>query len=214
MVISHSKKFLFVHNYKVGGTSMRRSLRRFDVKSWLKSPFADKWLMLTGKAPKVFSYNYPTHDTAAELKAKLPEDIFQDYYKFGFVRNPWDWQVSLYTFMVKNTKHYQHELIKSMKDFDEYIHWRIENEVRLQKRFFYDEQGNCLVDYIGKIEELEKGLEHVGKELGVSLKMHHLNASRDNNKYKKFYTQKTLDMVTKAYAEDIETFGYEVPTLD
>lgn len=214
MVISHSKKFLFVHNYKVAGTSLRRSLRRFDVKSWLKSPLQDKWLMISGQAPKIFSYNFPTHDTALELKEKLPTEVFDSYYKFGFVRNPWDWQVSLYYFMLKNKKHYQHELISSMKDFDEYIRWRVKNEVRLQKRFFFDNDGTCIVDYIGKIENLEEELQKIGDTLGVKLRMHHLNKSRDDNKYKKMYTQETLDMVTKAFAEDIETFGYEVPTLD
>ena len=214
MVISHRKKFIFVHNYKVAGTSLRRSLRKYDDKSPLKSPLQSKLPLLFGIYPRIYSNNYPTHITAAELKEKLPQGVFDSYYKFGFVRNPWDWQVSLYSFMRKNEKHFQHELAKSMSGFEEYIHWRVNEEVRLQRRFFYDNDGNCLVDHVGKIENLADELGYLSKELNLNLRMHHLNKSRDDNKYKKMYTQETLDMVTNAFKEDIETFGYEIPKLD
>jgi len=214
MVISHRKKFIFVHNYKVAGTSLRRSLRKYDDKSPLKSPLQSKLPLLFGIYPRIYSNNYPTHITTAELKEQLPLEIFESYYKFGFVRNPWDWQVSLYSFMCKNEKHFQHELAKSMSGFEEYIHWRVNEEVRLQRRFFYDEDGNCLVDHIGKIENLADELGFLSNKLNLNLRLHHLNKSRDDNKYKKMYTKETLDMVTNAFKEDIETFGYEIPELD
>ena len=50
----------------------------------------------------------------------MSKKVFEEYFKFGFVENPWDWQVSLYTFMLKDAKHHQHEFVKSLKDFDEY----------------------------------------------------------------------------------------------
>lgn len=34
---------------------------------------------------------FPPHIKAKELQEKLPEDIWKIFFKFAFVRNPWDW---------------------------------------------------------------------------------------------------------------------------
>ena len=117
MIISHQKKFIFIHNYKVAGTSIRQSLELYDYNTINNSTYLDKLKFFLGISPKVCSSQFEGHITAVELKDKIPHKIFNDYYKFGFVRNPWDWQVSLYKYMLKLESHPQHTLIKSMKNF-------------------------------------------------------------------------------------------------
>lgn len=213
MIISHQKKFIFIHNYKVAGTSIRHALEQYANLSFKKSRIVDKWHLLTGNYPSIYSEQFPNHTTAASIKEILPDSIFKSYFKFGFVRNPWDWQVSLYSYMLKEEGHYQHDLAKSFHNFTEYLEWRVANEARLQKNFFYDEKGNCLMDYIGKFENINEEMEAIGNRLGLNFNLQHLNKSREADEIKDYYDQYTIKLVNKAYQEDIVTFGYKPPVI-
>src|ERR1041385_6447800 len=110
MLISHSKRFLFIHNYKVAGTSVRDTLGKYSSLSYACSSFADKVRFTLGIYPPIFSNDFHGHVHAAELKKRIPEKVFSAYFKFGFARNPWDWQVSLYTYALNLPPHHPHEL--------------------------------------------------------------------------------------------------------
>jgi len=142
----------------------------------------------------------------------MPEQVFNDYFKFGFVRNPWDWQVSLYTFTLKLKSHHQHKLIKSMKNFDEYIDWRVHKDLHLQKDFFYD-KDQLLVDYVGKFETLEDEFVKICNILSIDAKLPHLNASRNAKSYLDYYSNDSINMVSQAFEEDIKLFGYSMPEM-
>ncbi|MGB5819489.1 MAG: sulfotransferase family 2 domain-containing protein [Saonia sp.] len=213
MILSHSKKFIFVHNYKVAGTSVRNALKSYNNRSFLASNFSDKIKFITGDYPKVYAKQFEHHIKAPELKSQISPTIFNDYYKFGFVRNPWDWQVSLYKFMLKREGHRQHELVKSMKDFDEYIDWRVHNDLHLQKEFFY-EDDTCLMDHIGKMENLNDEFTAICDKIGVKSELKRLNSSRTaTDGFLGYYSQKSIDLIYEGYKEDIKLFGYSKPEL-
>ena len=213
MVISHAKKFLFIHNYKVAGTSVRDALAPYSNDNFFRSKPTDQLKLVLQIYPWIFSNDFSAHIRAKEAKAKISPKIFDSYFKFGFVRNPWDWQVSLYKFMLKNPKHQQHEFISKLKNFREYIDWRVHNEVRLQKDFFYDELGNCLMDFVGKLENINEDFATICQRLHLSTTLPTLNTSRPDKNFQKYYDADTIQMVKEAYQEDITTFGYEEPAL-
>lgn len=80
MILSHTHKFIFICSSRVGTTSMEGVLQplqegeEYDFGAWGLFP--------------------PKHVPAAMLKGALPEKIWNEYFKFAFVRNPWDWFVS------------------------------------------------------------------------------------------------------------------------
>lgn len=201
MLISHTNKFIFVHNYKVAGSSIKRALRPYSAKIgfWqfsLREPF----------------FRFNAHVQSKDIKERIPRFIYENYFKFGFVRDPWDWQVSLYTFMLKNQKHHQHRLIKSM-NFERYIDWRVHQELRLQKDFFYNQQGECLVDFVGKYESLQKDFNQVCATVGIKTCLPHINQSKPAGSYLEYHTRETIDMIEQAFQQDILLFNYQKPGL-
>jgi len=205
MIISHTKKFIFIHNYKVAGTSIRKVLNEYsyhkNISNRLKS--------YLGIYPKIYSDDFSGHIKTYDLKKQLPENIFYDYFKFGFVRNPWDWQVSLYEYALKNKNHYQHKLISEFKNFEEYIYWRIEKDKHYQKDFFYSPDGTLLVNFIGRYENLQEDFKFVCNKLGIQKSfLPHLNKSSNKN-YRLYYSTALEKVIEKAFYDDIKLFNYK-----
>lgn len=208
MLISYSHQFIFVHVYKVAGTSVRHSLSPYarDPERYLPSRLFKR---LSGHRvlPQRGLVALTTHSSARKIKQALPLDVFEQFYKFAFVRNPWDWQVSLYHFMLKERSHHQHDLMKLQQSFDQYIEWRVNEDRRLQKDFVVNENGELIVDFIGRYETLEQDFAAVCDQVGLKYHLPHLNTSSHRD-YKALYTPKTSALVAEAFREDIEFFGY------
>jgi len=204
MLISKKKRFIFVHNYKVAGTSIRKALIKYEYK-----PFY--YISRACQVARLCNYSglriFGSHVTAVDLKRYLPDSIFDGYYKFGFVRNPWDWQVSLYHYMMQNTAHPQHGVIKSLESFDEYVRWRVNGNLKQQKGFFYD-GGKCLVDYVGKYEQIGSEFDKICRLLDLantSLPSNNISAHKT---WESYYTKQSFELVREHFQEDIEIFGY------
>lgn len=209
MILSHNKKFIFIHNYKVAGASIRKALESYNFYSKNHLSKKNKVLLSLGYYPHIFTKEFNQHITTNELKEQLPSSIFDNYFKFGFVRNPYAWQVSLYHFMLKDKSHHQHDLIKEMKDFQEYIHWRVNHEVRLQKKYFYDDNDDLLADYVGKLENLQHDMDTICEKIKIPLiQIPHINTSKHKH-FSDYYTDETSTMVYNAFLPDFETFGYK-----
>ena len=202
MIISHRKRFIFIHIYKVAGTSVRDAF----------SPYADitfrkytlrrlLYVMRLAKAPE-------EHITTLELSARLPSSIFDSYFKFAFVRNPWDWQVSLYHYILSHPLHPQHRKIKALGSFRSYINWRIKSGVELQKSFVCDKDGRLLVDFVGRYETIAEDFEVICDRIGISASLPHKNPS-NHRPYRNYYDAELARMVAEHYREDIEYFNYK-----
>lgn len=150
---------------------------------------------------------YICHIKAPELISRIGKETFQSFFTFAFVRNPWDWQVSLYKYMLKDSTHYQHELIKSLGNFDQYIRWRCEEAVRFQKDFIYSEDGELLVDFVGRFERLDSDFGAICSRLGIYTSLPRLNVS-NTRPYQEFYTKETKALVGEIFDADISLFNY------
>jgi hypothetical protein len=207
MLISYSHKFIFVHNYKVAGTSVRNAFSKYQPWYYQNKCAAFFLKCFEKYIPHYKAKVISDHATAGEIKNSLPPEVFEGFYKFGFVRNPWDWQVSLYHYMRKEKTHYQHNLIKKM-DFEAYLDWRVKHDRHLQKDFFTDKKNNLIVDYIGKIENLREDFQQVCSRVNlVGIDLPHIN--RSNHKgYKTYYNDRLVKLVESNFKEDIEFFNY------
>ena len=96
-----------------------------------------------------------------------------------------------------------------MKSFDEYIEWRIDHDMGLQKDFLYDANGKLLVDYVGKFENLQKDFDAICTQIPINKSQLPLANTSKHNHYKDYYNKYTKDLVAKAFQKDIEIFKYD-----
>lgn len=209
MILSHNKKFIYFHVYKVAGTSIRKSLKEFDDLSFSDFPFQKNIRFFIGSKVWFLSSWAIDHIKAEEASKYLPAEIFNNYFKFSFVRNPWDWQVSLYHYMLQFKFHPQHRKISKMKSFDEYIEWRIAEDLELQKEFIYDKNGKLLIDFVGRFENIQNDFNIICSKINIpQMELPKANPSK-HSFYKDYYNKHTRDLIASAFKEDIDTFNYE-----
>jgi hypothetical protein len=202
MLISRSRRFIFIHVYKVAGVSIRKALIQ-ECNFW-----TDRVLVKLPGFRTLDSKRYPAHIKAEELMEELPKQFFDNYFKFAFVRNPWDWLVSLYHYVSQTPSHKRHEFVKSLGSFEAYVAYKCSPEgMRLQSDFVVDKNGEQIVDFIGRFERLPEDFASVCKRIGVKATLPHTNASTHRD-YRSYYTTQMIADVLGAYSQDIERFSY------
>lgn len=139
---------------------------------------------------------------------------FKNYFKFAFVRNPWDRIVSCY-FQKIVTKRYGLFEECFDKDFDYFIDY-INNldlttanpHIRLQTRLIPVDECH----FIGKLDHFVDDLQYVCDRVGLNMSdLPHSNQS-DHRHYSTYYTPRTKQIIADKYKEDIETFGFAFET--
>ena len=97
-MISYKHNCIFVHIPKTGGTSIENIIWPFN-----KKPRAESNLW---KGTGDTNHNkYQTwglqHLLASQIQKEVGDEIFEIFFKFTIVRNPWDKVVSQYIYMKK-----------------------------------------------------------------------------------------------------------------
>lgn len=149
--------------------------------------------------------------TRSKLSESMPKK-FKSYYKFAFVRNPWDRIVSCYFQKVVTKKHQPFKECFD-KDFDYFIdyiskldvnHAKTNPHIRSQTKLIPVDQ--C--DFIGKLEHFTEDLKYICDVIGLEMiVLPHRNKS-EHKHYSTYYTSRTQQIIANKYKEDIETFGF------
>ena len=216
MLISHSHQFIFFHVAKVAGISLRKALDNYTEElSFFRIKRPAK--LINDKPNPLFIIwkSALLHATVKQTQKELDKAIFNNYYKFAFVRNPWDLQVSMYHFILKESKHIHHQRIKEMNSFAKYLEWVVvtkkpfpKGATKFQKETLCNEAGDVLVDFVGRYENLQEDFAYICLQLKINATMPHLNKS-EHKSYQSYYTQESQDLVAEHFKEDIILFGYD-----
>lgn len=215
MLISESYNFIFIHIYKNAGTSIKTVLRPLATSLFQEkvSRVITRYPVLGNLESLIMYFDRfdpvpcQSHAAARQVIAVLGEEIYRSYFSFAIVRNPWDWQVSLYNYMLKNSAHHQHALVKDLGSFEEYIRWRCAEEVRYQRDFIYSDKGDLLVDFVGRFEQLNDDFQKICSRIGIVATLPKMNVSSSGS-YRDYYNPDTVALVNTTFEPDITTFGY------
>lgn len=145
----------------------------------------------------------------------------QDYESFSFTRSPFERIVSAYKNKVvgKNGKtdlafeQYMWGWLKKSPDFSSFVKKVVcipnclqESHIANQYDVLY-ENGKCIVDYLGKYEQIEQDYVYLKEKYDLS-DLPHYNATEKDD-WREYYDIKTAKLVYKKYKKDIQYLGYE-----
>lgn len=214
MLLSLKYNFLFVHIAKTGGTSVRAALAPLRWRDPLYWPafLCSRLSHLTGHR---IASKLPRHAKVIAAKEMLPHEVFEKLFKFAFVRNPWDLQVSSWHHIRRERPH----LLKGIEDFSTFIRWKLDPErpyqyhidtsIELQSDYLKDLSGRIIVDFIGRYENLQEDFNQVCRTIGIAPKqLPHKRQAKDRSDYRKYYTDEIAELVARHFKPDIEAFGY------
>lgn len=215
MLLSPRYRFLFVHIAKTAGTSVRAALervRRRDPYYWLMFP-CHRLSHLTGHR---LGTKFPRHAKAIAAKEMLPKEFYDSLFKFAFVRNPWDLQVSSFHHIRRERPHY----LQGRDDFESFLRWKldpsrpyqyhIDTSIERQSDYVIDLHGNLILDFVGRYERLQDDFAEACRCIGIACPAlpHRRQATDRERDYRAYYSAETAELVAAHFQPDIERFGY------
>jgi len=197
-MISHKHRFIFIHIPKTAGTSIEAALR--DESCQL---LAEEWDYNRARHTPL---NHLTLQELADCGILTPSQL-KSYFKFCFVRNPWDRLVSeiFCPWMSPWFKDLAVEQrIRRACDLAT-TPTGIANHLRVQQEFVNAE--GLQMDFIGRFEHLAEDFGQLCRLLGIEAALSHLNRS-PHRPYQEYFTEETQALTAATYRRDIDAFHY------
>lgn len=191
----NKNKCIFIHIPKAAGTSVIASLGKRKGKG------RDHTSWLTYK--------------------KADSKKFKRYYKFSFVRNPYDRALSAYHYIASGGNQGAQDVatgktILQYTDFDDFVEkalWKGAFRSHLlflpQSSFIMDANEVLMMDFLGRFETLEQDFKQVAEALGIDSQIAHHNKGYSTASMEGAgMTQATREKLAILYAQDFVNFGY------
>ena len=219
MLISHKYKYIYIHIPKTGGISIKDALQ--------------------GTYDKVLSKRIMQHATLSEVERLIESKRFNRYFKFCFIRNPWDWYVSMFHY-IKNTPHKDHKIAKN-RSFKEFLEWvrdvgskrkiapvgwwyredmhvskeqrklreKLMPSYRQQIDYAKNLNGVPSMDFYGSFESLQKDFDYICDRVNIPHRILPKLNITSHDHYSKHYDNTSLEIVKQISKSDIEIFQYD-----
>jgi hypothetical protein len=224
MIVSHSRRFIFLKPKKVGGTSIELALSELCGPEDIITPVNEEHLR-KGRGPQNYIVPYrdwlwhlglrrdgasspqivfAAHSRGRDIKRHLGSKVWNEYLKATIVRNPWDREVSRF-FWVRGRPR--------MPDvFDEFV------EKVTRKHPIGNDGLRCGIHkdggFLMRYENLAEDFSAFVRTLGVTevpLLPQAKGGTRppEARSYREIYSKRSRDMISDIYRREIDALGYE-----
>jgi len=223
MIVSHSRRFIFIKSAKTAGTSLEAALSNFCSGSDIVTPLGDyefnrdetgKWVHRPMNAA-----GFEQHEWGLATKNKVGSAIWNEYFKFSIARNPWDRVVSLFNWKVRNDASFRNragavsrfrsqegELMEIRRKFADFARGDWETNDR-----FYIIDGELCVDFVIRYESLSDDTLKLCRRIGVpAIELPRLKSGFRPGQYhySQYYDEATKALVAERHRNDLRLFDY------
>src|SRR6187551_2124698 len=164
MIISDSRKFIFVAIPKTGTHSVRRALRPHMSEDDIEQVrlFEEKKFPI----PELANLRHG-HISLAQLRPFLDPAKFDSFFKFAFVRNPFDRFVSYCAFMTRKHGAFERDPQGTMRKI--LFELRPMDHVHFQPQYtlLIDAAGALEMDVIGRVERMQEDYDAICARIGI-----------------------------------------------
>jgi hypothetical protein len=194
MLLSLTKKFLFIANLKTASTSIERVLNGHCELRLTHSPF--------GK-----------HQTFAEFAERfrwmMQLTNVEDLFVFGVIRDPVDFVLSLYNSHKREQFKDNPRLYTGDMDFARFqAQWVPRNADQLKNQYlrFVSAEGRLITNLLISYDKLDEGLAMVAEKVGVPdlTKLPRANTSPDGGAKRSDLTKEQIDWIELRFKRDRE----------
>jgi len=240
MLVSHRYKFIYTKTAKTAGTSVESYFEQYCMPDgeWTVEHGRDLYVSESGiigfrgsNRPKEISWYH--HMSAKKIREQIGEEVWNSYFKFCVVRDPFDKAVSAFFHFKKfRERAGSGEPGKSLRKRlaglfrkepvfrdikEEFEHWLSRGEMVVDRDKYTIDDVFC-VDEVIRYENLQGDMEKVCQRIGVEWEPARLpefkKGIRDESVgFADIYTPKSIQIVSDLYAYELERFGYQAPKL-
>jgi hypothetical protein len=216
MLISDRKKFIFLHNPKAAGSSIHSTLAQYDDRDNFYWDHEDN-----AKLSRVVD---KAHITLDDLSVYADSPLIEDYFVFGFVRNPYSRVYS--AFLERNSQWG----VTGEADFNQFVQTEL-NAINIRfdwnfvhfcpQFYFFYRGGKCKASFIGRFENIKRDYPRAVNlaNLDPDTDLPYLNRrtidagfavdTPDLSEYLDKYDPDSLSVVNRLYDRDFVYFGYD-----
>jgi len=202
-MIFHQHKAVFFHIPKTAGYAMEQYFAPGDLDYTVYDPGC-----VFGMKDSLMTQHFPY----SEMIKLVPQDIMREYFKFAFVRNPWDRLYSAYAYLKE-----LHDRLHG--GFEPWLRF-VCAEVRERKyepgahhapqADYLLHEGIEVLDFVGRYENLQQDFATVCSKLGVAAgQLPVLNKTLlKTGHYSTHYSRAMVELVRETYHQEIAFLGY------
>ena len=191
MIVCEDKQILYFHNPKTAGSSITYALApHCTYKHNLNG------LVMNDGWQGMFHHDGYMH----RVMSHIDYTMFNHYFKFSFVRNPFDLVASYW-------EKSRHEL-GSLEEFLQSEHFPGNNSLKFLQTEFLDVNA---LDYVGRYENLNVDWSYIAKRFGLYETLPQINAREHKmfTDYRPHYTTEARKIVEERYKKDLEKLDYD-----
>ena len=216
MIISPSRRFVFLHIPKTGGTALTLALEsraRADdilIGDTPKARARKRRLAALTPAGRLWK-----HSTLADVAGVVPEDL-TGWCVLTLVRNPWDRLLSYYHWLRAQSFDHSAVTLAKILDFSAFLNHpstRAAFAAWPAAAYTRDATGVDRVTLAARVERLEAELAPLWDHLGFRLTIPRANESDRPRDWRPAYSDADAALVATLCAEDISRFGYSFDGL-
>mgnify|MGYP000600718040 CR=1 FL=1 len=221
-IINNSRKFIFIHVPKCAGTTLTNYYSKYSTCQDVEIGGSQIGETLQPYFKKRFGIT--KHSTISELASALGENVLDEYFTFGFVRNPYDRVLSSFTFLRKWEHWQRHKDLIKIKDINEYIASDffqgagVDRQNEAQSFWLGDSTAvdATHVNYWGKVEDIERCVAFINKKVGIverKIALPFKNSSRQESISQNVelrLSKDSIKIINERYSSDFDLYGYSM----